>query len=126
MTMVDVDGSSHLSVDSQPKSAGLVWGFAATWRSVCIYHTNQVNSCSDHGHDDNTINIVVELLLLLLFKSSLAGWCRCGYVMRWHLAGLVDCIFCEAMPVMSQCLAYAVGCLLQANKQTNKRFTALK
>jgi len=25
MAMVDVDGISHLSVDSQPKSVGLVW-----------------------------------------------------------------------------------------------------
>jgi len=34
--MVDVDGSSHLSADSQPKSVGLVWGLAASRRSVCI------------------------------------------------------------------------------------------
>ena len=68
MAMVDVDGSSHLSADSQPKSVGLVWGLAATRRSVCIHQMNRVNSRSDHGHEDSTINIVVELLLLLLLS----------------------------------------------------------
>jgi len=66
MAMVDVDGSCHLSADSQPKSVGLVWGLAATLRSVCIHQMNWVNSRSDHGREDSTINIVVELLLLLL------------------------------------------------------------
>jgi len=65
MAMVDVDGSSRLSADSQPKSVGLVWGLAATRRSVCIHQMNRVNSRGDHGYDDSTINIVVELLLLL-------------------------------------------------------------
>jgi len=59
MAMVDVDGSSHLSADSQPKSVGLV-GLAATRRSVCIHQMNRVNSRSDHGHEDSTINIVVD------------------------------------------------------------------
>jgi len=65
MAMVDVDGSSHLSADSQPKPVGMVWGLAATRRSVCIHHMNRVNSGSDHGHEDSTINIVAEILLLL-------------------------------------------------------------
>ena len=43
MAMVDVDGSI-LSADSQPKSIGLVWGLAATRRSVCIRQMNRVNS----------------------------------------------------------------------------------
>jgi len=60
MAMVDVDGSSHLSADSQPKSVGLVYGLAATRRSVCIHQMNRVNSRSDHGHDNSTINIVVD------------------------------------------------------------------
>jgi len=63
MAMVDVDGNSHLSADSQPKSVGLVWWLAATRRSVCIRQMNRVNSRSDHGHEDSTIIIVVELLL---------------------------------------------------------------
>ena len=66
MAMVDVDGSSHLSADSQPKSVGLVWGLAATQRSVCIHQMNQVKSRSDHGYEDSTINIVVELLSLII------------------------------------------------------------
>ena len=60
MAMVDVDGSSHLSADSQPKSVGLVWRLAVTWYLVCIRQMNLVNSRSDHGHDDSTINIVVD------------------------------------------------------------------
>ena len=72
--MVDVDGSSHLLADSQPKSVGLVCGLAATRRSVCIHQMNRVNSHSDHGHDDSTINIVVWLLLLSLFSLSLPNW----------------------------------------------------
>jgi len=60
MAMVDVDGSSHLSADSQPKSVGLVCRFAATRSSVCIHQMKRVNSRSDHGHDDSTINIVVD------------------------------------------------------------------
>jgi len=69
MAMVGMDGSSHLSADSQPKSVGLVWGLAATWRSVCIHQMNRMNSHGDHGHDDSTVNIVVELLLIIIINS---------------------------------------------------------
>ena len=51
-------------------SFGLVWGLAATRRSVYIYQMNRVNSRNDVGHDDSTINIVVVLLLLLLLIGS--------------------------------------------------------
>jgi len=61
MAMVDVDGSS-LPADSQPKLFGLVWGFVATWRSVCIHQTNLVNSRTGFVHDDSTINIVYVTL----------------------------------------------------------------
>jgi len=60
MAIVDVDGSSHLLADLQPKSVGLVWGLAATRRSVCIHQMNRVNSRNDHDHEDSTINIVVD------------------------------------------------------------------
>jgi len=66
MTTVDVDGSSHLSADSQPKSVGLVWGLAATRRSVCIHQINRVNSCNGYGHDDSIINIIMVLFILSL------------------------------------------------------------
>jgi len=66
MAMVDVDDSCQLSADSQPKSIGLVWGLAATRRSVYIHQMNPVNTRNDFGHDDSTINIVMLLLLLLL------------------------------------------------------------
>ena len=40
MAMVDVDDSCQFSADSQPKSTGLVWGLAATRRSVCIHRNS--------------------------------------------------------------------------------------
>ena len=65
MVMVDVDDSCQFSVDSQPKSIGLVWGLAATRRSVYIYQMNRVNSCNDFGHDDSTINIVMAVIIII-------------------------------------------------------------
>jgi len=74
MAMVSADGSSR-SADSQPQSVGLVWGLAATRRSVCIHQMNRVNSCND-CHDDSTINIVSNIVIILL----------CGDVsLRCHL-----------------------------------------
>jgi len=67
---MDVDGSSHLSVDSHSKLVALLWGLVVTRRSVCIHQMNRVNSRSDHGHDDSTINIVVELLLLIQLQTT--------------------------------------------------------
>ena len=66
MAMVDVDDSCQFSADSQPKSTGLVWGLAATRRSVYIHQMNRVNSRNDCGHDDSTINIVMAIIILLL------------------------------------------------------------
>jgi len=40
MAMVDVDDSCQFLVDSRPKSTGLVWGLAATRRSVYIHQIN--------------------------------------------------------------------------------------
>ena len=81
MAMVDVDGSCHLSADSQPKSVGLVCGLAATRRSVCIHHMNRVNSRSDHGHDDSTINIVVDYYYYYYFSQPWFCTVRCiGYM----------------------------------------------
>jgi len=50
--MVDVDGCCQFSADSQPKSIGLVWGFAATQQR------------NDFGHDDSTTNIVVVIIII--------------------------------------------------------------
>jgi len=62
--MLDVDDSCLISADSQPKSTGLVWGLAATRRSVYIHQMNWVNSRNDFGHDDSTINIVVVIITI--------------------------------------------------------------
>ena len=70
MVMVDVDGSCQFSADSQPKSVGLVWGLTATQRSVYIHQMNQVNSLSDLGHDDITINIVVIIIIIIIIRLS--------------------------------------------------------
>ena len=68
MAMVDVDGSCQFSADSQPKSTGLVWGLAATRRSVCIHQMNRVNSRSDFGQDDRTMNAVVIIIIIIIFS----------------------------------------------------------
>jgi len=70
MAMVDVDDSCQ-SADSQPKSTGLVWGLAATRRSVYIYQMNRVNSHNDFGHDDSTINIVMAIIIIIIWWQQL-------------------------------------------------------
>ena len=79
-----------ICADSQPKSVGLVWGLAATRRSVCIHQMNQVNSRSDHGHEDSTINIVVELLIIIFIISFIIIHIFC---VLWHFSGY--CVFCS-------------------------------
>ena len=63
MAMVDVDDSRQFSAESQPKSTGLVWGLAATRRSVYIHQMNRVNSRNDFGHDDSIINIFMAIII---------------------------------------------------------------
>jgi len=70
MAMVDVEDSCQFSTDSQPKSTGLVWGLAATQRSVYIHHMNRVNSHNDFGHDDSTINIIVVIIIIIISTSE--------------------------------------------------------
>ena len=70
MAMVDVDDSCQFSVDSQPKSIGLVWGLAATRRSVYIHQMNRVNSRNDCGHDDSTINIVMAIIIIISTREN--------------------------------------------------------
>ena len=67
MAMVDVDDSCQFSADSMPKSTGLVWGWAATQRSVYIHQMNRVNSRNDFGHDDSTINIVMAIIIIYYY-----------------------------------------------------------
>ena len=76
--MVDVDDSCQFSADSQPKSIGLVWGLAATQRSVYIHQMNRVKSRNDFGHDDSTINIVMAIIIIItyLFADGFR-WCSC-------------------------------------------------
>jgi len=71
---VDVDGSCQFSSDSQPKLTGLVWGLAATRRSVCIRQVNWVNSCNYFGHDDSTINIVVVIAIITNCTPYVGVW----------------------------------------------------
>ena len=66
MAMVDVDGSCQFSADSRPKSIGLVWGLAATRRSVCIHQMNRVKSRNDFDYDDSTINTVVVIIIIII------------------------------------------------------------
>ena len=69
--MVDVDDSCQFSADSQPKSIGLVWGLAATQRSVYIHQMNWVNFHNDFVHDDSTINIVMAIVIIIIIISVL-------------------------------------------------------
>jgi len=57
---------SYWSSISQPKSTGLVWGLAATRRSVCIRQMNRVYSRKDFGDDDSTINIVMAIIIIII------------------------------------------------------------
>jgi len=50
----------------QPKSTGLLSGLAATWRSVYIHQMNRVNYRNDFGHDDSTVNIVVDVVIITI------------------------------------------------------------
>jgi len=70
MAMVDVDYSCQFSADSQPKSIGLVWGCAATGRSVYIHQMNRVNSRNDFGHDDSTVNIVMAIVIIIILQCK--------------------------------------------------------
>jgi len=75
MAMVDVDDSCQFSVDSQPKLTGLVWGLAATRRSVYIHQMIRVNSRIDFDHDNSTISIVVVIdiiIIIIMFSPVLA------------------------------------------------------
>ena len=71
--MVDADDSCQFSVDSWPMSTGLVWGLAASRRSVYIHQMNRVNSHNDFGHDDSTINIVMAIIIIIITFVNYIG-----------------------------------------------------
>ena len=66
VAIVDVDGSGQFSANSQPKSIGLIWGVAATRRSVYIHQMNRVNSRNDFDDNDSAINIVVVIIIIII------------------------------------------------------------
>jgi len=66
MEMVDVDGSSHLSADSQPKMAGLVCGLAATWQ-LSLHSSNELGELSQWPWSWGQHHKHCRWLLLLLF-----------------------------------------------------------
>ena len=68
--MVDVNNGCQFSADSQLKSTRLVWGLAATRRSVYIHQMNRVNSRNDFGHDDSTINIVMAIIIIIIYTHT--------------------------------------------------------
>ena len=89
MAMVDVDGSCQFLADSQPKSIGLVWGLAATQHSVYIHQMNRVNSRDDFGYDDNTINIVVAIVIVIIVGSSAQ---TCDITVVWCVRSQTNCL----------------------------------
>jgi len=75
MAMVDVDDSCQFSADSQPKSIGLVGGLAASRCSVYIHQMYRVNCCNDLGHGDSTINIVVDIIIIIVVSFCMQYLC---------------------------------------------------
>jgi len=64
---------------TQPKSIGLIWGLAATRRSVYIHQMNRVNSRNDFGHadstnTDSTINNVVFIIIIIIIILLLLAY----------------------------------------------------
>jgi len=45
-------------------------GLVATRHSVYIHQLNRVNSRSDFGHDDSTINIVMAIIIIITTSIS--------------------------------------------------------
>jgi len=70
MAMVDVDVAAIYRRTHSPSQLAWSEGLAATRRSVCIHQMNRVNSCSDHGHEDSTINIVVDYYYYYLVNAD--------------------------------------------------------
>ena len=91
---MDVDDSCQFSADSQPKSTGVVWGLAATWRSVYIHQMNWMSSRNDFGHDDSTINIVMAIIILYYYYSTLIMMVLNGDWFHWHVIQVIidDCL----------------------------------
>ena len=67
--------AANLSADSQLKSVGLVWGLAATRRSVCSHQMNRVNSRTD-CHDHSTINIVMVIIIIIIKYKNSTSWTK--------------------------------------------------
>jgi len=69
MAMVDVDGSSQFSADSQPKSIGLLDLRVGRHPALSLYihYMNRLNSRNGFGRDDSTINVDSELIETVQF-----------------------------------------------------------
>jgi len=64
MAMVGVDSGSLYRADSQPKSSGLVLGRRLL--GAVLHSSNEPGELSQSPcHDDSTVNVVLELILLL-------------------------------------------------------------
>jgi len=85
MAIVDVDGSSLLAY-LLAKSVGLVWGLAAIWRSVCIHQMNRVNSRSDHGHEDSTMNIFISISISTNINIIILNGTKCFFGQMFFLS----------------------------------------
>jgi len=62
--------AANIRQTHSPKSIGFVWGLAATRRSVYIRQMNRVNSRSDFGHNNSTINIVVIIIIIMVISIA--------------------------------------------------------
>ena len=76
---------SGLLQDSQDKLVGLVWGLAATRRSVCIHQMNRVNSRSDLSrwqHHKHCHWLLLLLLCVCVRARTCEDMCGCIDVAR--------------------------------------------
>ena len=60
--------ASFRRTHSPSRLACLVWGLAATQRSVYIHQMNRVNSLNDFGHD--VINIVMAIIIIIIKERT--------------------------------------------------------
>ena len=130
---------SNNMVDSQPKSTGLVWGLAATRRSVYIHQMNRVNYRNDSGHDDSTINIVMGIIIVkqvafheldTLQRRQIPTWVascspphkttRHGYASYSHGWSVKSLTGAECRPSLMQCVYVSIWNLQTANKTVSK------
>ena len=78
--------AAFLSVDSQSKSVGLVWGLAATL-ALSLHSSNEPGELSQWlCHDDSTINIDLVIIIIIIMPK-MHGYIRFHSLPRLKIKG---------------------------------------